>query len=180
MKKHYTTKENLLDICKACARKKGINGFGMRDVSRASGLALGTIYNYFKDKESMIIETLLSIWKEFISSIPLTDYFLDYLNNVINVVDNIEAIYPNFIKHHPRNISETMLPTAREMMNDELLEIKNQIINVLEKDPNIKQEVFSDGLTEDKFARFTIKNILSAKNREEKETLLKIVKFTIY
>ena len=121
MKKHYTTKENLLDICKACARKKGINGFGMRDVSRASGLALGTIYNYFKDKESMIIETLLSIWKEFISSIPLTDYFLDYLNNVINVVDNIEAIYPNFIKHHPRNISETMLPTAREMMNDELL-----------------------------------------------------------
>ena len=79
MKKHYTTKEKLLEICKECAKEKGINGFGMRDVAHASGLALGTIYNYFTDKETMIIETLLSIWKDFISCIPNTESFHDYL-----------------------------------------------------------------------------------------------------
>lgn len=180
MKKHYTTKDNLLDVCKKCAREKGINKFGMRDIAKASGLALGTLYNYFKDKETMMIETLVSIWKDFISSIPSTTSFSTYLRNIINVVDNIEEVYPDFIKNHPRRISDDMLQKARELMNAELTEVKDQIISVLKKDKEIRKDVFDEHLTHEQIATFTIKNILSARNREEKEILLKIVKCAIY
>lgn len=180
MKKHYTTKEKLLEICKECAKEKGINGFGMRDVAHASGLALGTIYNYFTDKETMIIETLLSIWKDFISCIPNTESFHDYLERIINIVDDIESTYPNFINNHPRHITDSKIDKAKELMTKELQGIKEQIISVLNQDKMIRSDVFNSILTKENLARFTIKNILSAKTKEDKELLLQIVKCAIY
>ena len=41
----------------------------MKDVTHSSGLALGTVYNFFIDKETMIIKILVSIWKDYITSI---------------------------------------------------------------------------------------------------------------
>ena len=180
MKKHYTTKENLLEVCKECAKEKGINGFGMRAVAYSSGLALGTIYNYFADKESMIIETLVSIWKEFISSIPNTESFIEYLESIINIIDDIEKAYPNFIKNHPRHITDSKVEKAKELMTRELQSIKEQIINALNNDKSIRKNVFNSVLTKESLARFTIKNILSAKNKEDKDVLLQIVKCAIY
>ena len=56
-------------VCKECVKAKEINGFGMRDVAHSSGLALGTIYNYLIDKDTMIIKILVSTWKDYITSI---------------------------------------------------------------------------------------------------------------
>ncbi len=50
----------------------------------------------------------------------------------------------------------------------ELQSIKEQIINALNKDKSIRKNVFNSVLTKESLARFTIKNILSAKNKEEK------------
>ena len=152
----------------------------MRDVAHASGLALGTIYNYFTDKETMIIETLLSIWKDFISCIPNTESFHDYLEKIINIVDDIESTYPNFIKNHPRHITDSKIDKAKELMTKELQGIKEQIISVLNQDKMIRSNVFNSVLTKENLARFTIKNILSAKTKEDKELLLQIVKCVIY
>ena len=66
-------------VSKECVKAKEINGFSMRDVAHSSGLALGRIYNYLIDKETMIIETLVSTWKDYITSIPSTDSFMDYI-----------------------------------------------------------------------------------------------------
>ena len=79
MKKHYTTKEKLLEICKECAKEKGINGFGMRDVANSSGFALSTVYNFFIDKETMIIKILVSII--FLPSLNRFLYRLSFSNN---------------------------------------------------------------------------------------------------
>ena len=65
-------------------------------------------------------------------------------------------------------------------MTKELQGIKEQIISVLNKDKMIRSNVFNSILTKENLARFTIKNILSAKTKEDKELLLQIVKCAIY
>lgn len=117
----------------------------------------------------MIIETIVSIWKDFISSIPNTESFIEYLESVINIIDDIEKTYPNFIKNNPRNITDSKVEKAKELMIRELQSIKEQIINALNKDKSIRKNVFNRSLTKESLAKFTIK-ISSLQKTKRKKT----------
>lgn len=80
MKKAITTKEKILKNAKKEARSKGLEKIGMREISSASSVALGTLYNYFPDKESLIIATISSIWNETIGNLKKPEGFVSALS----------------------------------------------------------------------------------------------------
>lgn len=80
MKKAITTKEKILENANKEARSKGLEKIGMREISSASSVALGTLYNYFPDKESLIIATISSIWNETIGNLKKPESFVSALS----------------------------------------------------------------------------------------------------
>ena len=80
MKKAITTKEKILENAKKEARSKGLEKIGMREISSASSVALGTLYKYFPDKESLIIATISSIWNETIGNLKKPEGFVSALS----------------------------------------------------------------------------------------------------
>ena len=80
MKKAITTKEKILENAKKEARRKGLEKIGMREKSSASSVALGTLYNYSPDKESLIIATISSIWNETIGNLKKPEGFVSALS----------------------------------------------------------------------------------------------------
>lgn len=80
MKKAITTKEKILENAKKEARRKGLEKIGMREISSASSVVLGTLYNYFPDKESLIIATISSIWNETIGNLKKPEGFVSALS----------------------------------------------------------------------------------------------------
>ena len=80
MKKAIMTKEKILENAKKEARRKGLEKIGMREISSASSVALGTLYKYFPDKESLIIATISSIWKETIGNLKKPEGFVSALS----------------------------------------------------------------------------------------------------
>ena len=44
----------LLDTANALLAEKGYHGFSMKELAQEAGLAVGTTYNYFSDKENLI------------------------------------------------------------------------------------------------------------------------------
>ena len=80
MKKAITTKEKILENAKKEACSKGLEKIGMREISSASSVALGTLYNYFPDKESLIIATISSIWNETIGNLKKSEGFVSALS----------------------------------------------------------------------------------------------------
>lgn len=80
MKKAITTKEKILENAKKEARSKGLEKIGMREISSASSVALGTLYKYFPDKESLIIATISSIWNETIGNLKKPESFVSALS----------------------------------------------------------------------------------------------------
>ena len=80
MKKAITTKEKILENANKEARSKGLEKIGMREISSASSVALGTLYNYFPDKESLIIATISSIWNETIGNLKKPEGFVSALS----------------------------------------------------------------------------------------------------
>lgn len=80
MKKAITTKEKILENAKKEASNKGLEKIRMREISSASSAALGTLYNYFPDKESLIIATISSIWNETIWNLKKPEGFVSALS----------------------------------------------------------------------------------------------------
>lgn len=80
MRKAITTKEKILENAKKEARRKGLEKIGMREISSASSVALGTLYNYSPDKESLIIATISSIWNETIGNLKKPEGFVSALS----------------------------------------------------------------------------------------------------
>ena len=80
MKKAITTKKKILENAKKEARSKGLEKIGMREISSASSVALGTLYNYSPDKESLIIATISSIWNETIGNLKKPEGFVSALS----------------------------------------------------------------------------------------------------
>ena len=80
MKKAIMTKEKILENAKKEARRKGLEKIGMREISSASSVALGTLYNYSPDKESLIIATISSIWNETIGNLKKPEGFVSALS----------------------------------------------------------------------------------------------------
>ena len=80
MRKAITTKEKIRENAKKEARRKGLEKIGMREISSASSVALGTLYNYFPDKESLIIATISSIWNETIGNLKKPEGFVSALS----------------------------------------------------------------------------------------------------
>lgn len=80
MKKAITTKEKILENANKEARRKGLEKIGMREISSASSVALGTLYKYFPDKESLIIATISSIWNETIGNLKKPEGFVSALS----------------------------------------------------------------------------------------------------
>ena len=80
MKKAIMTKEKIRENAKKEARSKGLEKIGMREISSASSMALGTLYNYSPDKESLIIATISSIWNETIGKLKKPEGFVSALS----------------------------------------------------------------------------------------------------
>ena len=89
-------------------------------------------------------------------------------------MDDIESSYPNFIKTHPRHNSVSKVIIDKEMVDRELQNIKNQTISTINRDKNIKENLFNKILTKVNLARFTIKNILSLKQKRIKKYCYKL------
>ena len=89
-------------------------------------------------------------------------------------MDDIESTYPNFIKTHPRHNSDSKVIIDKEMVDGELQNIKNYINSTINRDKNIKENLFNYLLTKENLARFTIKNILSLKQKRIKKYCYKL------
>jgi AcrR family transcriptional regulator len=62
-------------IIEAAFKVFGNNGFGnttVKDIAREVGIAIGSIYNYFTDKEDLFRSTVQEGWNQFLAELQST------------------------------------------------------------------------------------------------------------
>ena len=60
-KKDDTLRSNLLNLARNIADEKGIDAINIRAIANKAGVATGTVYNYFSNKD----EILLALTEEY-------------------------------------------------------------------------------------------------------------------
>lgn len=75
LKPVVTSQEAILDTCRKMVTTEGLSAINMRSVAKACGVAVGSLYNYFPSKGSLMQATVRSVWMHDIFGIFRMDVF---------------------------------------------------------------------------------------------------------
>lgn len=91
----------------------------MRMVARECNIALGTLYNYYSDKNELLITTVESVWIDIFhrrNGYEELDSFPDYIVHIFRCVREGAEEYPGFFTAHSVSLAKGKRDEARSMM----------------------------------------------------------------
>lgn len=131
--KKAQTKKSLIDKAQLLFNENGVEGIGIRDLAKESGVGLGTYYNYFKTKDEIIFSIADKIFSHLFTSclkdieFSSKDSTVEKLNNLViylleNLSRNREVVVQlvqiiSITKHYIDSESEGRKFTERHIIN---------------------------------------------------------------
>ena len=171
MMNSITTKDEILEAAKREAKDKGLESIGMREIARASNIALGTLYNYFPNKDVLILSTISSIWEEAIEKLEEEKDFISAVSTVYDAILSVDSNYSGFLSAHAKFLKGN--DEGKKEMGEAQSELREYLTSSMD---NYLREKIKETMDEDKFSEFILSNIiLSALKKEEPEILKTLV-----
>lgn len=187
MKKGATSKEDILRACRKIVARGSLKAVNMRTVAAECQIALGTLYNYYSNKDELLIATVESVWGDiFHGNENLLcndkDSFPEYVNSIFLSLKKGMDEYPNFFVAHSASIATSQRGKAKSIMDQYFVHMKKGMETVLESDLNVNQACFSAAFTRGDFLDFIINHIilLLVEGKEDCRTLIEIIRKIIY
>ena len=113
MNPSITSKEEILQVCRNIVAEKGLSALNMRLVADTCHIALGTLYNYFSNKDELMLSTVESVWKDIfhMNQKHRTDFsFSEYVKYIFECVQKGAEEYPNFLR-----LIRSVLPVRKKV-----------------------------------------------------------------
>lgn len=180
-----TSRDAIMKVCRKIVKEEGISAVNMRAVAAKCQVAVGSVYNYFPSKADLLCAVIESIWKD-IFHMPKEDFdFTDFTDCLVWLLASIEEggqKYPEFFSMHALSLTSGNKAAGRQMMEQCMLHVKQSLLTVLEKDPNVNRGVFNEVLTPNIFIDYLFTIIIASlmDSGQKCDGLLQIVKRVLY
>lgn len=186
MNTNQTLHDKILTASKEIAADKGFHAINIRAVAAKAEISVGSVYNYFPDKLTLLQATIADIWCDVFyrtGQCTALNSFHDCLLWFIVSIDKCSSQYPDFFPSHAACFRKADdIEENHEKMNEYMAHIHNGMKLILQKDKKIKAGVFSEAFTEDDFIDFVFSNIISGLSGKDKSCsfLLKLTDKLLY
>ncbi|MGN1406151.1 MAG: TetR/AcrR family transcriptional regulator [Erysipelotrichaceae bacterium] len=179
MRKQSIDEKMLIEAGKNILKKEGITAINMRSIAQYSNVSLGSIYNYYKDKDELLLGVVKSIWLEIAQGRnDESDSFKGMVSALYDSIEEGNRIYPDFLKIH--FTSFTNRKESRQAMDEIIENIKDSLLEALNEDKDVIS-IFNDGFNKRDFVNFIFENVMTLLLRNEgKDYLLKIIDKLLY
>lgn len=152
MKPHVTTKEEILNQAVAIAKRDGIDKVNIRKLAVACNMAVGSMYNYYPNKEALLTEVSGFFWMEL-----LKDHEKIFRKgmNFTMFLEQYYSFIAGRLKHYDTGWVNDCIGKPFEREAYALLK------SVLEQDTRINPSIWNMELTEDAFCRHVMTNLMA-------------------
>lgn len=158
-----TSKEAIMKACRQIVATQGLTALHMRAVAEACGIALGTLYHYYADKDELVIATVASVCKNiFHLNVPgeTALSFPDYIISLFERAKRGAEKYPNFLIAHSVAIAQARRGETKNTMEHCFHHIKTGMLAVLRADSAVDPAAFSASFTEAEFVDLVLDQLL--------------------
>ncbi len=159
-KKDDTLRGTLLDSARALADTEGIEAVNIRSLAKRAGVATGTVYNYFSDKNETLLALTEEYWKKTLPELETAvtgGSFCEQLGEIFH-----------FLREHIlRSAGRLMnsLSSAETAGQARMLSMQTaleaSLLRRLEQDEDVREDIWDDTFTREAFVRFIMINLMT-------------------
>ncbi len=180
-----TSKEDILQTSRKLIQQQGWSAISIRSVAATCGVSVGSIYNYFDSKATLVCATVESVWREIFHRPEDTAVFQDIQTCVVWIYGRMEygcKQYPGFFTLHSLGFMQEGKSDGKRKMQQTRQHILDELCAALKQDVRIRADAFTEQFTEERFADVLFSLMLSALLRQDYEptTVLEIISRTLY
>ena len=180
-----TSKEEIMQVCRRIVAEKGMKALNMRLVADECHIASGTLYNYYANKDALVLAAVESIWKEIFHmehQEKVDDSFPGYVAKLYERILMGAQAYPGFLTGHSISIANAKRCEAKSIMEHTFTHMKAGMLEVLRSDPNVHESAFPTTFSKEDFVDFVLDHllILMVQNQPNCDMLLEIIRRVIY
>lgn len=139
-KKITDVRRKILEVAAVLFRENEYNNVDMRRISKEVGLAVGTMYNYFPNKENLYVEVFKDSWKKTIKKLDKITY--SDKDPIEKAIDFIMEMYKG--KEERKYLSKQVIfhTISKDTGKDAIKKMKKQMHkNIIDKMSIILKEV---------------------------------------
>ena len=180
-----TSKEAIMQVCRRIVAEKGLTALNMRLVTDECHIALGTLYNYYADKDELVLATVESIWRDIfhadqqcVADVSFSGYVADLYARIRR---GAEA-YPDFLTGHSISIASAKRGEAKSAMEHTFAHMKAGMLEVLRADQAVQENTFTSSFSQEKFVDFVLDSmlVLLVQGQPDCAVLLEVIRRVIY
>lgn len=180
-RKNDALRERLLACAQSLTGEDGAQAVSMRALADRAGVATGTVYNYFANKDELLLALTEHAWREALTDMARCDCpgsFADQLEWIIA-----------FLRERMRGPAGRLMSSlgkaeeaglARMSAMQEALAA--DLARRMAEDPGVRADAFGEGMTREAFAGFLVQNLppLLRPKAESPAMLLWVVRRVLY
>lgn len=161
MNKTVTSKEDITRTAKAYLLEHGSEGFSMRTIASACGVAVGSLYNYFPSKGALLSAVVVAIWQEIFGVFHQGEFahFDEAIESLCRTLKESEEKYPHFLVSHSLQFTQADKKSGRVTMHQYFIYVQEKLVHILEQDEGVREGVFDADLSKEKFVEYILKLI---------------------
>ncbi|MDY5594808.1 MAG: helix-turn-helix domain-containing protein [Oscillospiraceae bacterium] len=125
-------------MCRRMVSEQGLSALNMRSVAQACHVAVGSLYNYFPNKDDLVIATVARDWQDIFhmdqtchANLP----FPEYVQWIFDSVQQGAKKYPHFLTAHSLSFASTGKSKAKDTMEQYFSHIRLGMTEALHADP---------------------------------------------
>lgn len=153
----------MLDTAKRIAYQEGISSLNIRRVASESGIAIGTVYNYYPAKSDLILAVMEDFWRNVFHGNEFNTESTDFVESFAQIFRNLSS---NLDRFETIFLKEAALFNREEKLKGKNLEItylnhmKSGMTRILDLDTNVSGKIWSDRFTRHQFIDFAFSNLI--------------------
>lgn len=182
-KKDDTLRDTLLNLARSIANTEGIDAINIRTLAQRAGIATGTMYNYFSNKEEILLALTEEYWMQALldmRTVSTADSFCAQLKEIfVFLRERIDQSAGKLM--HSLSHLNTLGQLRMESMQSVL---EASLLQRMEQDQAIREDIWNEHFTKQQFVQFIRRNmILLLKTKAPMADLcvfIQIIENTIY
>lgn len=180
-KKDDSLRETFLRCAREIAERDGPGALSIRSLAQSAGVAAGTVYNYFSSKDDLLLALTEEYWRETLAG-------LEGELTASSFPDRVEQLF--FLLKDRVMASAGMLMRSLEhveaagqaRMGSMQQELEKDLLRWMDRDPDVRQDLWSAVFSRKAFARFLLGNLTAAlrEGGPDIQFLAELIRRTVY